>query len=333
MATIKDVAKRTGLSLATISKYLNGGHVLDENRVAIADAIRELGYSVDTIARGLKTRRSMTVGVLIPDLENVFCTGIVSSLENRLQQCGYSTIVCDYRHDAALERQKFDFLVGRGIDGLVCMPLQGFPEGISALQKRGVPIVLIDRPVQGVDCDTVLADNINAAYSAVERMIVLGHRRIAIIGGPKGIFTAEERLKGYLRAHEDYGVVVDPKWVLHGDYDVESGHRLTIALLDAEAPPTALFVTNHEMTFGSVLALNERGVRIPEDLSFTGFDYQALALLHKPPLSIVVQPVRQIGEGVADLLLKRMGADLDGFPVILRLKTELLEGASVMSPN
>jgi LacI family transcriptional regulator len=332
MATIKDVSKRTGLSLATISKYLNGGHVLDENRAAIEAAVLDLGYSVDSLARSLKTRRSMTVGVLIPDLENVFCTGIVSSLENRLQPQGYSTIVCDYRSDAALEVQKLEFLSSRSIDGLVLMPLQGATDGIRRLQDRGVPVVLIDRPVPGIACDAVLADNLNAVYGAVERLVVAGHRRIGIVGGPKGIHTAEERLKGYLRVHEDYRLPVDPALVRYGDYDVESGHRLARELLDLPVPPTALFVTNHEMTFGAVLALNERGVRIPEALSFTGFDFRDLAVLHRPSLSIVVQPLRQIGETVADLLLRRMGGDASGFPALHRLKTELLPGASVAPP-
>ncbi len=333
MATIKDIAKRTGLSLATISKYLNGGHVLDVNREAIGAAIHDLGYSVDNLARGLKTRRSMTIGVLIPDLENVFCMGIISSLENQLLRQGYSILVCDYRQNENLEREKFDFLAGRSIDGLLFMPLHGYAEGIRRLQDRGVPVVLIDRPVSGVVCDTVLADNLNAAYDAVEKLIVKGHRRIGVIGGPDGIFTAEERLKGYFRVHEDYGVPVDLALVRKGTYDVESGYRQTQDLLALPNPPTALFVTNYEMTFGSVLALTEGGVRIPEGLSFIGFDYQALAQLYKPALAIVMQPLQQIGEAAASLLVRRIGGDRAGLPALLRLKTALLPGGSVGQPQ
>jgi len=332
MATIKDVARKTGLSLATISKYLNGGHVLDANREAIETAIQDLGYAVDNLARGLKTRRSMTVGVLIPDLENIFCMGIISCLEDQLLRQGYSTLVCDYRQNERLEREKFDFLASRSVDGIVYMPLRGFPDGIRRLQQRGIPLVLIDRPVRDIDCDTVLADNLNAAYDAVERLIVRGHRRIGVIGGPEGIYTAEERLKGYCRVHEDYGLPVDGLLVRKGSYDVASGYRQTLELLALPVRPTAVFVTNHEMTFGSVLALNEKSIRIPEDLSFIGFDFQDLAQLYKPPLSIVVQPLQQIGETAAGLLLRRIAGDLAGFPALHRLKTTLIAGASVESP-
>jgi LacI family transcriptional regulator len=329
-ATIKDVAKATGLSIATISKFINGGNVLDENKVLIEKAIIELGFKVNEIARGLKTNKTMTIGVLIPDLKNIFCTTIVSNIENVLIQNGYSTIICDYKQNPDLEKMKFDFLVNKMVDGIITIPFDGSDaQGIQELLNRNIPVVLIDRAVKGVSCDTVLVDNLNASYDSVEQLIIKGHKRIGIICGPQNIFTAEERLKGYIRVHEDYSMVVDDNLIKKGDYEVESGYSLLNELLDSDNPPTAIFVTNYEMTLGAIMALNERNIKMPDELSFIGFDNLQMAKIVKPTLSIVVQPMQQIGETAANTLIKRLKGDMSNFPAMFRLKTELMIRDSV----
>ena len=327
--TIKDVARHTGLSIATISKYLNGGNVLEDNRAAIAQAIDELGYHVNEIARGLKTSRAMTIGILIPDLENVFCTSIVAHVENRLQRAGYSSLICDYREDVALERERLDFLARKSVDGFIYMPLGNQEDIVARFLERSLPVILIDRPLPGLACDTVLVDNMNAAYGAIEHLINHGHRRIGIIAGPPGIYTAQERLKGYRRVHEDFDLPIADDLILEGDYSVESGYRLMGRLLDRADLPTAVFVTNYEMTLGAIMALNESPIRVPDELSIIGFDNQQLARIVKPALTIVVQPIKAIGETAAALLLKRLRDDRTGFPAIHRLKTSLVLGDSV----
>jgi len=327
--TIKDVARKAGLSIATISKFLNGGNVMEQNREVIASAIDDLGFRVNEIARGLKTSRTMTVGVLIPSLENVFCTSIVANVENILQQSGYSTIICDYREDVVLEREKLEFLLNKMVDGFIYMPLGNQAEFVSKLVADDMPVILIDRPLPGVACDTVLVDNLNASYHAVEQLIVFGHRRIGIIGGPASIYTAQDRLKGYRRVHEDFGIAIDEDLVLAGDYSVESGYRLMADFLKRPSPPTAVYVTNYEMTLGAVMALNESRVKVPDEISVIGFDNLQLAKVVKPTLSIVVQPIQAISETAAAILLRRLKADRTGFPAIHRLKTELLMGESV----
>ena len=208
-ATMKDVAKYTGLSIATISKYINGGNVLDQNKVLIEEAVKKLNFKVNEIARGLKTNKTMTIGVLIPDFKNIFFTSIVSNIENVLIQNGYSTIICDYKKNDRLEKEKFDFLVNKQVDGIITIPQGSNEQSVQKLLDESVPVVLIDRALDGVSCDTVLVDNMNAAYDAVEHLIVSGHKRIGIICGPDYIFTAQERLKGYIRVHEDYSMKID----------------------------------------------------------------------------------------------------------------------------
>jgi LacI family transcriptional regulator len=328
-ATIKDVARETGLSIATISKYINGGNVLEGNRALIECAIDKLGYTVNAMARGLKTSRTMTVGVLIPDLKNIFCTTIISSLENILMQNGYSTIICDYNQQPGLESEKLNFLAGKQVDGILLLPSGPVLPGLASLIDRGIPVVLIDRAMDELRCDTILVDNLNASYNAVEMLITHGHRRIGIICGPRDVFTARERLLGYERVHGDYSMAVDDALIKSGGYDVDSGYRLLGELLDQADPPTAVFVTNYEMTMGAVMAANERNIRFPDDLSFIGFDNLQMAMVVKPRLAIVVQPVEQIGETAANILLRRLKGDMGNYPAMVRLKTSLLPGESV----
>ncbi len=327
--TMKDVARKSGLSIATISKYINGGNVLEENRIIIDKSIKELGFEVNEIARGLKTNKTMTIGLLIPSLENIFFTSIVSNIESILIKNGYSTIICDYKEDKNLEKQKLDFLVKKMVDGIITMPLGNDVEAINSVLKRNIPVVLIDRALKGVDCDTVLVDNLNATYNAVEQLIILGHKRIGIICGPDEIFTAQERLKGYERVHEDYNMTIDPELVKKGDYQVESGYTLLTELIQMINPPTAILVTNYEMTLGAIMAVNDNDIKIPDDISFIGFDNLQLAKVVKPPLSIVIQPVQQIGNVAANTILARLKGDTSNFPSMIRLKTELMLKGSV----
>ena len=168
----------------------------------------------------------------------------------------------------------------------------------------------------------------NASYNAVEHLITRGHREIGIICGPQDIYTAQERLKGYLRVHEDYGMQVDEN-IKYGDYGIQSGYDMMKSFIKESGRVDAVFVTNYEMTLGAVMAINEMNIRIPDELSFIGFDNQHLATVVKPNLTIVVQPIRQIGECAAELLLRRLNGDKTNHPAVYRLKTELHEGHSV----
>ncbi|HEX3045770.1 MAG TPA: LacI family DNA-binding transcriptional regulator [Bacillota bacterium] len=329
MATIKDIAKETNLSLGTISKFINGGNVLEENRVLIETAIKKFDFKVNELARGLKTNRTMVIGVLIPSLGNIFCTSIISNIENILLQNGYGAIICDYKEDPVLEYDKLTFLLNKMVDGIVMMPLKCDERQVTDIIAKGTPVVLIDRMIQGVNCDVVLVDNLNASYNAVEHLITNGHKRIGIITGPENIYTAQERLKGYIRVHEDYAMGIDHNLVKYGDYHLQSGYDSLLQLLNLSNPPTAVYVTNYEMTLGAIIAINERNLKIPDDLSFIGFDNLELARIVKPSLSIVVQPVEQIGETAAQILLRRLKGDQIDFPVVERLKTSLLIKESV----
>ena len=200
---MKDIARLTGLGLATISSYFNGGNVREKNRVKIEKAIEELHYEVNEVARGLKTNATKTIGVVIPELNNIFCAEIITGMEDILRSHGYATIVCDCRTDKKLEQEAVEFLIRRRVDGIINMPVDETGAHLKKFQKTGKPIVLIDRKIQGIPCDSVLVDNKKAAEYAMQLFIEKGHKKIGIIGGPEGIFTAEERLEGYYTAASD----------------------------------------------------------------------------------------------------------------------------------
>ena len=198
-ATMKDIAKRTGLGLATISSYLNGGNVREKNRIKIEEAIEELHFEVNEVARGLKTNRTRTIGIVIPELNNIFFAEIITEAEDILRSHGYATMICDCRSDAEREKEAVEFLYHRRVDGLIVMPTGSSDPGFARYIRAGKPIVMIDRKMQDMSCDCILVDNEGAARDAVKRLVKAGHRKIGMIAGPEDIYTAKERLKLYDR--------------------------------------------------------------------------------------------------------------------------------------
>jgi len=328
---MKDIARRTGLGLATISSYFNGGNVREKNRIKIEEAIEELHYEVNEVARGLKTNATRTIGVVIPELNNTFCAEIITGMEDVLRSHGYATIVCDCRTDKKLEREAVEFLIRRRVDGIINMPVDEEGNHLKRFQKMGKPIVLIDRKIQGIDCDSVLVDNKKAAEDAVRYFIGRGHRNIGIIGGPEEVFTAQERMAGYYKALESAGIPVRESLIWHGDYTIQGGVRGLEELVQNNPEMTAVFVTNYEMTMGAMIGVNELGIRIPEQLSMIGFDNLQFARACNPKLTIVAQPTDGIAREVAKVMLNHLenAGETSGELFSEKLETEIIAGKSV----
>lgn len=327
-ATMKDIAKRTGLGLATISSYFNGGNVREKNRVKIQEAIEELHYEVNEVARGLKTNATKTIGVVIPELNSIFCSEIITGMEDILRSHGYATIICDCRTDRVLEKDAVEFLTRKRVDGIINMPVDITGSHLADFQKTGKPMVLIDRQILGVECDSVLVDNEKAARDAVDLLLENGHRNIGIIGGPREVSTAKERLEGYCKAHRNAGAPVRESLIYHGDYTIQGGVQALETLVSRNQDMTAVFVTNYEMTLGAVIGMNELGIRIPEELSVIGFDNLEFARACSPKLTIVSQPTEEIGREVARIILARLeGKEKER--ITKKLQTEMILGKSV----
>ncbi len=328
-ATIKDIANRTGLGVATISSYLNGGNVREKNREKIELAIEELHFEVNEVARGLKTNRTHTIGVVIPELNNIFCTEIITGMEDILRKKGYATIVCDCRTDKKLEREAVDFLYRKRVDGIINMPVDSTGAHLEKFEKANKPIVIIDRKLPQIYCDSVLVDNRDAAGKAMEILIKNGHKKIGLITGPEDIYTAKERSLGYEAALSKAGIPVDPNLVVHCDYTIRGAVAGVEKLLDEHPEVTALFAANYEMTMGAMIVLSERGISIPQKMSVIGFDNQEFARALHPKLTIITQPTEAIASQVAQIMLERLEGDKQSLPREIYLKTEVMTGKSV----
>ncbi len=307
MATIKDVARRAGVSISTVSKYINGGNVRPESVGVISEAIEALDFRVNPFARSLKTQRSTSVGILLPDMTAPFFGSVITALDKALRERGYHTLISCYSSNHGLERDNLRYLISTGIDGLIY-----FPEDLSADEfyeltaHRNVPVVQVDRMITGVSSDTVLVDNTEVMHGAVSGLIQRGYRRTALITGPKSVFTAKERQVGYLRALTDHGVIYDDELFISDENTFATGYRGGKQLLSLKDRPTAIVTTNYDITVGLITAAREMGIQIPEDVTILGFDCVQVCTMMDPPIPVIHQPEQLIGQTAAAWLLERM---------------------------
>lgn len=324
MATIKDVARMAGVSMSTVSKYINGGNVRGGNAEAIANAIETLDYHVNFFARSLKAQRSRSIGILLPDISAPFFGSVVTTMDKTLREHGYHCLISCFSSNHGMERDNLAFLISNGIDGLIYIPEDLSSEEYYELTANcHVPMVQMDRMIQGVDSDAVLVDNADITYSAVSELVSRGHRRIALVTGPKSVFTAKERQVGYLRALSDHGILFDDELFISGENSFATGYHSVDALMAVPNPPTAVLATNHDITLGLVTAIRERGLHIPEEIDLFGFDSVEVCSMMRPPLPVVHQPEQLIGQTAAEYLIQRLNG-YTGPARVTRLKSDLV---------
>lgn len=321
-ATIKDIARETKLGYATISAYLNGANVRPKNKERIEAAIQKLGYVRNEYARGLKTHRSMTIGVLIPELANTFSTTIISAMEDELRTRGYGILVCDCRSDSELEGKSLQFLQSKMVDGIIIMPISTDGK-IFDLLAEDTPAVVIDRFTLSERVSHVLINNREISARAARTLTGMGHRQVALISGTRGVYTADERRKGYEEAMRLIGCY-DESMIYDGGFTVDGGYLAMKRIIQSGGEFTAVFVTNYEMTVGAIIAINEMRRKIPEDFSFIGFDNHDLSKVIIPRLATVNQPLHKIGREAAALLIRQM-TSMERQDIILPATLELGE--------
>ena len=324
MATIKDVAKLAGVSISTVSKYLNGGNIRPENLEPIRNAIVQLDYRANPFARGLKANRSRSIGILLPTMTAPFFGTVVTALDKVLRENGYHSMICCYGSNHGLERDYLSFLLSTGIDGLVYVPEDlSSEEFYELIAQRPVPVVQVDRVIQGVATDAVLVNNTETVYNAVSSLLEKSHRRTAILTGPKSVFTAKERLIGYLRALSDHDIPYDDALVHSGDLVFSTGYNGFARLMQEANPPTAIVCTNYDITMGVITAAQERGIRLPEDIDLFGFDSVEVCSLMTPALPVAQQPENEIGQTAAQYLMERLDG-YEGAPRQSRLANRMI---------
>jgi DNA-binding LacI/PurR family transcriptional regulator len=330
VATVSDVAARAGVSVSTAARVLSGrGYAAEETRLLVMDAARELGYVPNRIARSLRTRRTNLIGLLIGDVENSFYSVIAKNVESVAKDAGYHVVLCNSDDDADNEREYLQLLEGMQVDALIVTPTSKNRRYLTRLLESGLVIVQMDRRVHGLPADAILVDNEAGAASAVSRLIEAGHERIGILTGELDVQTASRRLAGYERALRDHGIPIRDELIRTGSFHRDHAVDDATDLIRARPAPTAIFAANNILAEGALMAVEQRGMNVPRDLSVVGFDDVQWMSMIEPPLTTVRQPVAEMARSAAELTLRRLGETTPGKPSTVVFRTELIERASV----
>jgi len=316
--TVKDVARNAGVSTATVSRVLNGDpKVKKDTADLVREAIEELGYRMNQVARSLKTNETHSIGIIAPEFSNDFFMNIVTGVEKELKKHGYSVILCSSSENTGKEKEQIQLLNDKNVDGAIIIPGSSLGSHFSLFREK--PIVLVDRMVDGFETDAVLSDNFKGTYDAVQYSVNKGAVRIGFLGGNMNLTSAKERYEGYLTALKDNNLSVDESIILFGDYHSQSGYVLMKTLMGQTVPPEHIFISNYFMHLGAARYLLESGNDV-KGLHILSFDDLPLAAFFPYSSIIVAQPMEEIGQKAADLLIKRIQG-LKEKPRIIRLPT------------
>lgn len=336
--TIKDVAAHADVSVATVSAVINENKYVSPELVQRVQAsIAMLGYQRNSFARGLKTQLSHCIGLIIPDLANPFYTNIARGAEDVAHAHNYSLILGNTDDDPEKEKKYLQLLDSKQADGLIIAVTNHSYAYLQSLPIQNLALVSIDRSLFDLGIDTVLVENKEGAKSAIEHLISLGHRRIGLLTGARGIAPTEERLQGYTESLEMHGIPIDPALIVTTSARVEGGELGASRLLSLAEPPTAIFLMDGTMAIGALQTIERLGLRCPEDIAIASFDDFVWASVMRPRLTVVDQPTYEIGQQAARLLFDRL-QNRERAPKEVRLPTKFIiresSGASLRaSPN
>lgn len=304
--TIRDVARLAEVSVATVSAVMNGTANVSAKRAAsVLKAMEALDYHADQIARGLKTGRTRIVGMILPDVTNPFYPDAIVGAEEVARAAGYSVMLCNANEDAQQELQQLNNLFSHRVDG-VLLACSDPAISLDRLMRKHFPIVCFDRIPLGFRGDTVVTDNFAAGYDATQHLIDLGHRHIAALAGRPELSTHSKRLEGFRKAMERARLPVVEEHLLTGGMEPRLGYELGMKLLKGSSPPTAVFCTNNKLLLGFVRCMQELGVECPGQISVVGFDDFSWTENYHPRLTMIAQPVRELGRRAMSLLLEQI---------------------------
>jgi len=330
MATMRDVAEEAGVSVATVSACLSGRRfVSTELKARINDAISALGYRPDGVARSLKTGSTDLLGLVIPDISNPFFTEFVREVELMAKAHGYATILGDSGYDVATERKMLDLMRQQRVDGVVLCPAGARDDYRFDEWPENIPLVLVDNAWDDTPFDTIELDNVSAGLAITHHIMGLGHTKIAIIAGPEGNHTSDERLDGFLRALRNEDIVPLDEFIRHGDFRETGGYAQANALLDLPRRPTAIFVANNNMLIGVMRALHDRQLKVPDDISVASIDDFPWAGAFRPGLTVARQPVAEFAQHALRLIRKRFFEEEETPREQIMLEAELVIRESV----
>ena len=340
--TIRDVSRLAGVSVATVSAVINDKAAVSEALTQrVKRAIKALDYQPDYLARSLRMQRSHILGIIMPQFASPFYAEVLRGVQDLASEQGYSILISNSGGDEDLESKEVSVLLSRRVDGIL-LASTNVHFALHRLFAQDFPLVLFDRFPPGFEGTAVVTDNVEASFEATNHLISLGHKRIAVIAGTKGISTAEERVEGFRRAMYESDLTVRKEYLKRGNFNMKDGWECALELMRLASPPTAIFSHNYEMTLGLMRALAEIGVPCPQQVSVLGFDDFVVgadgfswATMFSPKLTCVAQSSYELGKRAAEALLKKTkklgGADRAEEGVI-RLRAELRVRDSTAPP-
>jgi LacI family transcriptional regulator len=310
MPNLLDIAKRAGVAPITVSRVINNsGYVSQSTRQRVEAAVKELGYVPNTIARGLRSKRTHTLALIVTDITNPYFTSMARGVEDAAGACNYTVIYCNTDESEAKEEKYANMLAQRQVDGVLLVPSCGNETTIKFLESNDIDVVVLDRRISGVRSDIVCSDSENGANRLVKLLIGLGHKRIAIITGQKDVSTSTDRVIGYQHALAEAGLS-ENELIYYGAFNEQSGYELTNQAMLQSPKPTAVFGANNFIAIGIIKALHDLKLNVPGDVSVVGFDDLPESMFMKPFLTVARQRAYEMGRLAAELLLKRISGEL-----------------------
>ncbi|MGM8932034.1 LacI family DNA-binding transcriptional regulator [Salinicola halophyticus] len=302
MSSIREVARLAGVSVATVSRTLKTPDVVSPGtREKVLAAVEKTGYRPNLMAVQFRARRTRNLVVLVPKIANTFYARVISGIQLAAQSRGYGVLLCNTQGDEAMEAQYARLVSTRQADGVIQLRAHD-PFADDAAASASLPMVNACEVMDDAPCPTLKLDNRAAAREMIEHLIAMGHRRIAVIKGPRRSPLTRDRFDGYRDALEAAGINVDDSMLCPGDFSPQSGYAGARALVERANPPTAIFCESDEMAIGALQWLKRAGLRVPEDISVAGFDDIEFASYCDPPLTTIAQPAETFGEIAVEML-------------------------------
>jgi len=333
MATVRDVAKLAGVSPITVSRVINNsGYISEETRRRVDEAIRQLGYVPNTLARSLRLSQTNTLALVLTDITNPFWTTVARGVEDAASDAGFNVILCN-TDESEVEQDKYlKVLLQKRVDGVLLVPVRCTRETVQVIQSQKVPLVVLDRHIPGVEVDSVRCDSEGGANTLVRLLISKGHRRIAMLSGPQGVSSADDRVAGYQRAMAEAGLDHQNGSIFYGEFTQQSGYAMMQQALAAAPRLSAVFAGNNFITIGAFKAVRDAGLKVPENIALVGFDDLPVALVIDPFFTVASQPAYEMGKQATELLLARIAGQAPPQYQEIVLPTEIIVRRSSGAP-
>ena len=326
MSTIHDVAKRAGVSTMTVSRVINNsGYTSPATRARVEKAVLDLGYVPNALARGLRFKQTKTIALVMTDITNPFFTTLARGVEDTANQAGFTVIFCNTDESEVKEHNYLRVLLQQQVDGILLVPARSSnADSVKFIKKQNTPVIVLDRRVSPhVDVDVVRCDSEDAAHRLVRLLIELGHQRIGVLSGPKGVSTADDRVQGYRSALKQAGIAEHKNLIYRGVFTQESGYEMARQLLDVHPRPTAVFAAHNFFAPGVLKRAQELHLRVPEDLAIVAFDDLPSTLAHTPFFTVAIQPAYELGRTATQLLFARLNGTAEKFSQEIILPVEI----------